>query len=145
MNAEIPFAPEMIADLRTYQAICDEALVLTTRENQALSSSSDYQPFEFYQLRTSLLPKLENALVQLRKWREIWLRVSPAERAGCAEVKVLFQSVQSLLMKLLLLDRENQQALLKRGLVPPRHLATAAVQVQKPNFVANVYKRHVSS
>jgi hypothetical protein len=86
---------------------------------------------------------LEHALVQLRKWREIWLRVSPAERAGCSEVKVLFQSVQGLLMKLLLLDRENQQALLRRGLVPPRHLATAAVQ--QPNYVANVYKRHIPS
>jgi hypothetical protein len=145
MNAELPFAPEMIADLRAYQTLSDEALVLTTRENQALAGGGDYQSFEFYQLRTSLLPRIESALVQLRKWREIWLRVSPMERAGCAEVKVLFQSVQSLLMKLLLLDRENQQALLKRGLVPPRHLAAAAVQVQKPNFVANVYKRHVSS
>ena len=145
MNAELSFAPDMIADLRAYQTICDEALVLTSRENQALAGGGEYQPFEFYQLRTSLLPRLESALVQLRKWREIWLRVPSAERAGCSEVKVLFQSVQSLLMKLLLLDRENQQALLKRGLVPPRHLATAAVQVQKPNFVANVYKRHVAT
>jgi hypothetical protein len=145
MTAELPFAPEMIADLRAYQAICDEALTLTTRENQALATAGEYQPFEFYQLRRGLLPQLETALVQLRKWREIWLRVSPMERAGCSEVKVLFQSVQGLLMKLLLLDRENQQALLKRGLVPPRHLATTAVQVQKPNFVANVYKRHIPS
>jgi len=145
MTAELPFASEMIADLQAYQTICDEALSLTTRENQALSVAGEYQPFEFYQLRRGLLPRLENALVQLRKWREIWLRASPAERAGCSEVKVLFQSVQSLLMKLLLLDRENQQALLRRGLVPPRHLAAAAVQVQQPNFVANVYKRHVPS
>jgi hypothetical protein len=143
MTSELSFAPEMIADLRAYQAVCDEALTLTTRENQALSTSGEYQPFEFYQLRTGLLPRLETALVQLRKWREIWLRVPAAERAGCSEVKVLFQSVQSLLMKLLLLDRENQQALLRRGLVPPRHLATAAIQ--KPNFVANVYKRHIPS
>jgi hypothetical protein len=144
MTAELPFAPEMIADLQAYQAICDEALTLTARENQALSQAGEYQPFEFYQLRTGLLPRLETALLQLRKWREIWLRVSPADRAGCSEVKVLFQTVQGLLMKLLLLDRENQQALLRRGLVPPRHLATTAVQVQQPNFVANVYKRHLA-
>ena len=144
MTAELPFAPEMIADLQAYQTICDEALTLTTRENQALSKAGEYQPFEFYQLRRDLLPRLENALVQLRKWREIWLRVPPAERAGCSEVKVLFQSVQGLMMKLLLLDRENQQALLRRGLVPPRHLATAAA-VQQPNFVANIYKRHIAT
>lgn len=140
MTANPPFIAEMISDLRAYLGICDEALALTARENQALSGA-DYQPFEFFQLRTSLLPRLETALVQLRKWREIWLRTSPEERASCSEVKVLFQSVQGLLMKLLLLDRENQQALLRRGLVPPRHLATAAVQ--QPNYVANVYKRHI--
>ena len=143
MTAELPFAPQMISDLREYLVICDEALTLTTRENQALASTTEYQPFEFFQLRRGLLPRLENALVQLRKWREIWLRVPPEERASCSEVKELFQSVQGLLMKLLLLDRENQQALLRRGLVPPRHLATAAVQ--QPNHVANVYKRHLPS
>jgi hypothetical protein len=143
MTASLPFTSEMIADLQAYQVICDEALTLTARENQALASANEYQPFEFFQLRTSLLPRLETALVQLRKWREIWLRVSPAERAACSEVKELFQSVQGLLMKLLLLDRENQQALLRRGLVPSRHLATTAVQVQQPNYVANVYKRHI--
>lgn len=145
MTASLPFEAEMIADLRSYLTLCDEALALSTRENQALTGGGEYHPFEFFQLRTSLLPKVENALLHLRKWREIWLRVSPAERAGCSEVKVLFQSVQSLLMKLLLLDRENQQAMLRRGLVPSRHLATAAVQVQQPNYVANVYKRHISS
>jgi hypothetical protein len=137
------FATEMISDLQAYLGICDEALSLAARENQALSGAGDYQSFDFFQRRTSLLPRLENALVRLRKWRELWLRVSPEERASCSEVKVLFQSVQGLLMKLLLLDRENQQALLRRGLVPPRHLPAAAVQ--QPNFVANVYKRHLPS
>ena len=135
----------MMADLRAYLGICDEALLLSTRENQSLTGAGDYQSFDFFQRRTGLLPRLENALVQLRKWREIWLRVPAEERASCTEVKELFQSVQGLLMKLLLLDRENQQALLRRGLVPPRHLATAAVQQQQPNHVANIYKRHLSS
>jgi hypothetical protein len=143
MTAAIPFASEMISDLRSYHQLCEEALALTTWENQALANAGEYQPFQFFQLRTSLLPRLESALLQIRKWREIWLRISAAERAGCSEVKELFQSVQDLLMKLLLLDRENQQALLRRGLVPPRHLATAAVQ--QPGYVANVYKRHIPS
>ncbi|HWD93812.1 MAG TPA: hypothetical protein VG938_15840 [Verrucomicrobiae bacterium] len=141
MNTQIPFAPEMMTDLRAYLGICDDAFALATRENQALTGAGEYQSFDFFQRRRGLLPRLENALVQIRKWREIWLRVPPEERASCSEVKELFQSVQGLLMKLLLLDRENQQALLRRGLVPPRHLATAAVQ--QPNHVANVYKRHL--
>jgi len=39
-----------------------------------------------------------------------------------------------------LLDRENQQAMLRRGLVPTRHLPAAAVQ--QPNYVASLYQRN---
>jgi hypothetical protein len=52
----------------------------------------------------------------------------------------LFQNIQSLLMKVLVLDRENQQAMLRRGLVPARHLP--AVAVQKPHYVASLYQRN---
>jgi hypothetical protein len=45
-----------------------------------------------------------------------------------------------MLMKIVLLDRDNQQALLRRGLVPPRHLPRAAGQ--QPHFVAGLYQRH---
>jgi len=42
--------------------------------------------------------------------------------------------------QVLLLDRENQQALLRRGLLPARHLPAAAVQ--RPHCVADAYRRH---
>jgi len=116
---------------------------LACRENQALSSHSDYAPFEFYQKRKNLLPRLEKSLMSLRKWRSCWQQAGPAERAGCSEVKALFQSVQSLLMKVLLLDRENQQALLRHGLVPARHLPSTAAQ--QPHCVSDIYRRHSRS
>src|ERR1043166_3706880 len=140
MNASLPFAPELAGDLRAYQSLCEEALALTARENQALNGTGEYQPFEFFQMRKNLLPRLENSLIQLRRWRQTWQQVSPADRAGCLEVKTLFQAVQGLLMKIFLLDRENQQALLRRGLVPTKHLAS--VSVQPANYVASVYQRH---
>jgi hypothetical protein len=43
-------------------------------------------------------------------------------------------------MKFFILDRENQQAMLRRGLVPVRHLPPAAAQ--RPHFVAGLYQRH---
>ena len=52
----------------------------------------------------------------------------------------MFQTIQSLLMKVLLLDRENQQALLRRGLVPAKHLPPVAAQ--QPHYVAGLYQRH---
>jgi hypothetical protein len=137
------FEPGLVQDLRTHLALCQEVMSLAARENQSLSSTSGYVPFEFYQKRKNLLPRLEESLIALRKWRCRWQQADPAERAGCPEVKALFQSVQSLLMKVLLLDRENQQALLRHGLLPARQLPSSAVQ--QPHCVADVYRRHSRS
>ena len=41
--------------------------------------------------------------------------------------------------KIILLDRENEQGLLRRGLVPPRELPS--VNRQRPHFVADLYRR----
>lgn len=134
------FAPGFAQDLRTQLELCQEAMTLAMSESQALAGQSNYEPFKFYQTRKNLLPRLEQSLMALRKWRDRWQQADPAERASCSEVQALFQSVQSLLMKVLLLDRENQQALLRRGLLPPRQLPPSAAQ--QPHFVADAYRRH---
>lgn len=141
MNSSV--AVGLVEDLRGHLSLCQEVMNLAVRENQALSRLSGYLPFEFYQQRKNLLPRLEQSLMALRKWRDRWQQSDPAERAGCSEVKALFQSVQTLLMKVLLLDRENQQALLRHGLLPARHLPATAVQ--QPHCVADVYRRHSRS
>jgi hypothetical protein len=130
-------------DLRAHLGVCEEIMNLAARENQALSNPSGYSPFEFYQNRKNLLPRLDQSLMALRKWRHRWQQAGPAERAGGSDVKALFQSVQSLLMKVLLLDRENQQALLRHGLVPAPQLPCSAVQ--QPHCVADLYRRHARS
>ena len=134
------FEAELTRDLRVHLVLCEEAMSLTARESQALNREQGYSSFEFYQQRKNLLPRLEESLMALRKWRSRWQQASSAERAGCSEVKALFQSVQTLLMKVLLLDRENQQALLRHGLLPAQHLPSRAVQ--QPHCVADLYRRH---
>jgi hypothetical protein len=134
------FTTGLIFELRTYLHLCEEILSVVTRESQALSGQTNYQPLEFHQQRKSLLPNLESISGKLRLRRLIWQQAPPSERASCEEAKPLFQSIQSLLMKVLLLDRENQQAMLRRGLVPVKHLPAAAVQ--KPHYVANLYQRN---
>ncbi|HTI99843.1 MAG TPA: hypothetical protein VL527_13260 [Dongiaceae bacterium] len=137
------FAADLARDLRAYLALCEEVLQLTVSENQSLAGAGDYQAFAACQRRKDLLPRLETTLMKLRMWRKTWQQTSPEERAGCAEVKSLFQSIQSLLMRVFMLDRENQQALLRRGLVPATHLPPAASQ--QPHYVAGLYRRHAGS
>jgi len=52
----------------------------------------------------------------------------------------LLQAGQDAVVRILMLERENQQALLRRGLCPAQHLPPAASQ--QPGYVAQLYRRH---
>ena len=142
MNSAVTpaFISGLTAGLRELLQLCQEAQDLTTRENQSLMSPDDYQPFTFYQGRKALLSRLDSALNLLSRSRRTWQQIDPAERAQYPEVKSLLQTVQDSLVKVLLLDRENQQALLRRGRLPAQHVPSFASQ--QPNYAARVYRRH---
>jgi hypothetical protein len=142
MNPPASTAAELSAHLRQYLALCQDALALATRENQSLNTPADYPPFEFYQGRKALLLRLDESLNLLRTWRQAWHRLDPAQRAQHSEVKLLLQAVQDSLVKTLVLDRENQQALLRRGVVPAQHLPSFASP--PPHYAARLYQRHAS-
>jgi hypothetical protein len=125
----------MIFDLLRFCALCEEALALVSGEGRSLAGDNSYRPTEFNELRKRLLPKLESSLIMLRKRRQ---DARPAKHSE--ETLKMFQTIQGLLMKVLLLDRENQQTLLKRGLVPARYLPPVAVQ--RPHFVTGLYQQH---
>jgi hypothetical protein len=129
------FAAGLALDLQAFHALCGEVLALVTRESQALSDQNDYQPGEFNQRRKRLLPELESALNTLSKRRQSRRQATQSE-----ENTKLFQTIQSLLTKVLFLDRENQQALLRRGLVPAKHLPPIAAQ--RPHYVTGLYRQH---
>jgi flagellar biosynthesis/type III secretory pathway chaperone len=133
-------AQALMIDLQEFAGVCEGLLAMATREHQALAGRADYQPLEFYQRRKTLLPDIELLVKKFRSHRATWQQVPPAEREHFTELKALFQSIQGLLMRVLQLDRENQEAMLKRGLVPVKHLPSAAVQ--KPHYVTDLYRRN---
>jgi hypothetical protein len=138
------FLTALASDLHQHLGCCQIALALATEENRALNGAGDYHPFEFHQKRKALLSGIDSSLLRLRTWRQAWQQVDPADRARCNEVRPMFQKIQDLLMRVLLLDRENQQALLRRGLVPPKHLSLAAGP-QPSHYVASVYRRNAAA
>ncbi|MGD0060177.1 MAG: hypothetical protein ABSD58_12245 [Verrucomicrobiia bacterium] len=112
---------------------------MTERENQALHASQPYQPEEFNESRKSLLPRLNQSYKSLKEVRGSWQRLSSAQRQRFPEVTLLLRQTQDIIMKIVLLDRENEQAMLRLGLVPPTQLPSA--NRQRPNFVAEMYRR----
>ncbi len=134
------FTVQLAADLRAFLSLCEEALALATCENQTFTAGPDCQPSAFLSRRKSLLGNLDQAVVNLKNIRRVWQQTDPAERDRCGEASSLFPAIQGTLMKALLLDRENQQAMLRQGLVPTPHLPAAAAQ--RPHFVTGLYQRH---
>ena len=129
-------------ELKGYLDLCREFLALFTDENQTLRRPQPWSPMGFNEERKRLLPRLESGLIQLRSFRQWWERMPAGKRESCGEIRDLFRDIQNLLPRLLLLDRENQQEMLRRGLIPATQLPPAASQ--RPNFVANLYQRHAA-
>jgi hypothetical protein len=127
-------------DLSQHFTLCEEILALTQSENRSLRDPERSSQFESYQARKGVLPRLNSALQALRRNQAAWNLLPPSERAQRQEVLTLVRKSQDLIMKILMLDRENEQCMLRRGLVPSRHLPAPARQ--RPHFVADLYRRN---
>ena len=130
---------EIVTDLRESAALYREILSLVEREAQALGRSGSPPSTDITEARTSLLPRLNKSLTRLRQHRMTWQRLDPAERARQPETGSLLRQNQDLIMKILVLDRENEQALLRRGMFAPQQLPS--VNQQRPHYVADLYRR----
>lgn len=137
---------EIVAELRMHRVVCEEFLTLFTEENAALRSGN-WDADSFHERRKLLLPQLESVLMRIRECRETWSKMSDGERNRCGEINQLLRDIQNLLPRILSLDRENQQEMLRRGAVPPAQLETAARSATasaRPHFVAGLYQRHAT-
>lgn len=135
-----PVAAALISDLRAFAGVCEEVLTLAQRERETLASEAEFKHQEFAQRREQLLPTIKSLLQKFRHHREMWGKVPQAQRDRFQELKRAFQNIQNLLMKIIVLDRENQQALLRRGLVPLGHLPAEGVRA--PHCVADLYRKN---
>jgi flagellar biosynthesis/type III secretory pathway chaperone len=131
---------ELLDDLDQHQAICRELLGVAQAEGLALRHH-EYPggAAKFDQSRKALLPALARSVDQLKQHRLRWQKLPSPERARHPEIAAQLRQTQDALMKILTLDRENEQLFLRQGLLPPTHLPS--LNRQRPHFVANLYAR----
>jgi hypothetical protein len=129
----------MAQDLRRNVDLYRELLALVEAEHRALNQPDTPSLSSTYPAKKNLLPRLAASLDELRKHRAVWQRVDTAGRARHPEIGALLRLSQDAVMKIIVLDRENEQGLLRRGLLPAHHLPPAARQ--RPHFVAGLYRR----
>jgi hypothetical protein len=124
-------------DLKAQLRLYLEILAIVEKENVALKQSDSNA--EAAAARKQVLPDLEASIEGLKKHRERWLKLAEPTRAKHPEIAGLLRQNQDVIMKIIVLDRENEQTLLRKGLVPPKHLPSA--KRSQPHFVADLYKR----
>ena len=142
MNPTSETLTAMRDHLQEHLTVLHELLGTVEREGQALRRAEQPAVFELYQTKKNLLPRLNQSLDQLRRHRVTWQRLSATERAKFPEIGPLLRQNQDVTMKIIVLDRENEQTLLRRGLVPAHELPS--VNRQRPHFVADLYRRQGS-
>ena len=135
--------PEIAQALRNHLVVCEELLAMVMRENKAFKDADAPSPLSLYQSKKALLPRLHDSLEQLHTCRVAWQKKTSAERKQAPEVVQLLEQNQNLVMKVIMLDRENEQILLRRGFGPVKEKEAPARQ--QPHFVAGLYRRNTFS
>ena len=128
-----------VHELREHLALYQEILSIVQREGQSLKHWDNLNSVELIQAKTSLLPRLDRSLDKLKQHRIAWQKMTPVERGQNPAIAPLLRQNQDLIMKIIVLDRDNEQTLLRRGLVPPRQLPS--LNRQRPHFVPELYRR----
>jgi hypothetical protein len=136
----MPCPAELAHDLRVHRKLSEEILAFVESESAALRRENGRPALDTTDPRKKFLAQLSESLDRIRQHRIAWLRLEASERKSHPEIVELLRENQNLLMKILVLDRENEQALLRKGLVPSRRLASA--NRQRPHFLANLYQRN---
>ncbi len=133
----------MTEALREHLGVCNALLELAHKEAQALNHPAPFPALAIHVERKALLCRLECALTVLGQKRALW-NCSGKERVpGDPRSTRLLQTALDTIMRVLVLDRENEQQLLRRGLLPARCLPPA--EQSRPHYVARLYQRHTQT
>ena len=135
-------APDALAALRLalqdHNRLCGEILAVIQQEHQQLKAGTVDDLSKLQSGREGMLERLTHGQSAISEHKEAWMRLSPAERQQHPDIAGALKQSTDLIMKIVSLDRENEQLMLRNKLVPPSHLPPA--ERQNPNLVAKLYK-----
>jgi flagellar biosynthesis/type III secretory pathway chaperone len=111
--------------------ICEELQQILNEENRWLRKKGGPVDDSILNQKRRLLPRLEESLHNLKKLQEETPEIIPA-------LKEKLNAAQNKIMKILLLDRENEQLLLK-SIVPNQGIKP---QLKSMQTVKSIYDKH---
>lgn len=126
---------DLFAELQQQRVVCGDILALVQTEHDALANE-EYQASTANDVRKDLLERLSNSLNSIRRQRVAWQQSAPRGVARNPQLDTLLKSNLDLIMRIIVLERENEQLLVRRGLLPPGRFPG-----KQPHFVSDVYRR----
>jgi len=123
-------SPEEV--IRRHIALCDDAHALILEENRLLRSTGRPPEEDFLERKRTLLPRLDESLERLRVIRESGQPLGETARRQ-------IESAQKKLLKIFMIDRENEQLLLKATLPIARMGAAPVIRKISPEQARKTY------
>ncbi len=111
--------------------LCEDILVVLNEENRMLRRQPPSVEDDLLAQKKGLLPQLDESLASLKEFHETSPELLPA-------VKEKLKSVEKKIMRILLLDRENEQLLLK-SLLPKMEKPSPKHSLQT---IKGIYDKH---
>ncbi len=132
---------ELVALAHALQAhidLCGEVLATVQQEHQSLKTNQVEDLTQLQNSRQEMLDRLTTAQTGISAHKDAWGALNKAQKQTMPEIGQRLKQCTDLIMKIVSLDRENEQLMLRNKLVPPGHLPPA--ERQNPNLVAKIYK-----
>ncbi|MBR90087.1 MAG: hypothetical protein CMO66_02285 [Verrucomicrobiales bacterium] len=133
-----PNLEQLAGELRAHLDLCNNILATVQHEHQQLKGGDVKDLKTLFQHRNGTLEQLTVAQQKMFSHKAAWMQLTPAEREAHPEIADLIRKNLDLIMKIVLLDRENEKLLLQNKLVPSSHLPPAGRQ--NPSLVAQRYQ-----
>jgi len=132
---------ELVALAHALQAhidLCGEILGVVQQEHQRLKSNEIEDLAELQSARQDMMERLTLAQAKIAEHKDVWGELNNSQKKSMPEIGQRLKQCTDQIMKIVSLDRENEQLMLRNKLVPPGHLPPA--ERQNPNLVAKIYK-----
>lgn len=143
MNSTHADADSIAALIQNHLDICTQLLALAQQEAETLKTASALPNPAIQTERRALLNRLISGLSMISQKQGLWRQLCNERRELKAQMNQLIQTTLDTIMRVLVLDRENEQALLRRGLLPAHSLPP--VEQSRPNYVSRLYQNHAQA
>ena len=130
----------LLTELNEHLSVCGDAYKLVQEENKILNSPTPRDAYAHAEQRRELLERVTGSMVRVKAHKAVWEKLPPVERSKNMDISNLIKQNMDLIMKTVMLDRENEKLMLQHGMAPPDRLPSS--RQNNPSAVAGMYQRH---